>query len=285
VREPGPNLRVFKNYSWNGQGQIQYEITFQNLGTEPLFDVEILDTLPAGTSFDDNWNSDFWREISYDPLGNTPRWIVSELQPGWSSRIWFQVDLDEPTGEEGLAFTNLVEAPIDGDKWPGDNAFEITAYTGPDIFVEKWLSDGEPRPGEIVTFTVKFGNQNQWPWETDPDPPDPPTNIVDTLPDELTFVTATNPNNPEEEWLPDEIVGNTLTWGWGPMGAGSWWIFDIVAQVSETAGEGEVIVNTIEAYSNGDDIDPLPGNNTYELSLTILPQNYYIYLPIVLKNH
>jgi uncharacterized repeat protein (TIGR01451 family) len=285
VREPGPNLRILKDYGWNGHGQIEYQITFQNVGTEPLFDVNILDTLPDGTSFNDNWWSDFWQEIFYDPLGNTPRWILPELEPGWTSRIWFQVDLDDPSGEEGLAFINHVEADIPEDVWPEDNSFEITAYTGPDLFVEKWLSGGEPRPGEIVTFTVKFGNQNQWPWETDPDPPDPPTNIVDTLPDELTFVTATNPNNPEEEWLPDEIVGNTLTWGWGPMGPGSWWIFDIVAQVSETAGEGEVIVNTIEAHSNGGDIDPLPGNNTYELSLTILPQSYYIYLPIVLKNH
>ena len=284
VREPGPNLRVFKDYNWNGEGQIQYQINFQNLGTVPLYDINIVDTLPDGTHFNDNWWDDFWQEIIFDQMGPQLLWVVPELEPGQSARIWFQVDLDDPSGEEGLRFINHVQADIIGDVWPQDNSFDITAYTGPDIFVEKWLSGGEPRPGEIVTFTVKFGNQNQWPWETDPDPPDPPTTIVDTLPDELTFVTATAPWNPAEEWSPD-IVGNTLTWGWDRMDPGSWWIFDIVALVSESAVEGEVIVNTVEAFSNGDDVDPLPGNNAFELLISILPRNYYIYLPVILRNY
>ena len=286
IREEGPNLRIYKDYGWNGHDQIQYQITFQNVGTTPLYDVEILDTLPDGTHFNGNWWSDFWEEVIFDPIGSHQLlWVVPELHPGWNARIWFQVDLDEPTGEEGLSFTNHVQAEIIGDVWPDDNIHEVTAYTGPDIFVEKWLSGGEPRPGELVTFTVKFGNQNQWPWETDPEPPDPPTSIVDTLPDELTFLTATVPFSPEEPWHPDEIVDNTITWGFGPMHPGSWWLFDIVALVSESALPDEVIVNTVEAFSNGDDVDPLPENNTFELPITILPRIHYVYLPLVLRNY
>jgi hypothetical protein len=52
-----------------------------------------------------------------------------------------------------------------------------------------------------------------------------------------------------------------------------------------SAEEGNVIVNTVEAWSNGDDIDPLPDNNTFELPIAILPGNYYVYLPVILRNH
>jgi hypothetical protein len=111
------------------------------------------------------------------------------------------------------------------------------------------------------------------------------------LPDELSFITATVPWNPEaswspeEKWTPDEIVGNTYYWGWAPMHPQSWWTFQIVALVSEEAVEDEVIVNTVQAWSNGDDIDPVLANNTFHLPITILPLNYYVYLPIILKNH
>jgi len=286
VREPGPNLRVYKDYYWNWEGSIHYEIHFQNVGTLALHDVHILDDLPPGTTFDGvSWGSDFWHDIYYDPLGLTPRWIIPVLEPGWSSRIWFDVELDgELVGDEGLGYTNLVEAPVPDDVWPDDNISEITAYTGPDIFVEKWLSGGEPRPGEIVTFTVVFGNQNQPPWGSDPGV-EPATTFAETLPDDLTFLTATDPWNPDEEWLPGDIVGNTYYWDFGPMDAGSSWTVEIVALVSEEAVEGNVIVNTVEAWSNGDDIDPLLGNNTYDLELTILPGDYYVYLPIILRNH
>ena len=276
VREEGANVRVLKDYWWNGEGQLEYEIQFQNLGTVPLYDVPIWDTLPEGTSFNGNWSHNFWRDIAFDPVGDQLLWVVSELDPGWSSSIQFQVNLDEPLiGVQGLAYTNTVEAPLDGDVWTPDNSYSITAYTGPDIYAEKWLSGGEPRPGEIVTFTVKFGNQNRGPWGSDPNP-EPPTNIIDTLPEAMTFITATAPWNPEDRWQPDEIVGGSVIWGWGPMDTGSMWLFDVVARISDTVESGDVITNTIEAVSNGGDVDPLPGNNSFDLPLTILAPSFQV---------
>ena len=284
VRVPGPNLRIYKDYQWNGDGQLQYTIEFQNVGTEPLVDVEIVDTMPDRTSFSGS-ETDFWGEIFYAPLGPNPRWIIPLLEPGWNSQIRFTADLAEIwLGVQGEAYTNLASADIPDDRWPDDNISEVTAYTGPDLFIEKWLSGGEVRPGEIVTFTVRFGNQNRWPWGTDPEPPDPPNTITDILPDELTFVTATAPWNPDEEWLPDEIVGNTLSWGFGPLHPESWGTFQIVAQVSEDAEAG-VIINAVQIHSNSlNDVDPLPDNNSFELELTVVPE-HYIYLPLVFRNH
>ncbi len=286
VREEGPNLRIYKDYRWNWEGQIQYDIYFQNVGTEPLSGVEIVDTLPAFTSFSGEWDKDFWQDIDYDPLGPDPRWIIPVLEPGWSSRLWFNANLDSP--EQGMIYTNLAEAEVVGDVWPDDNISEVTAYTGPDIYIEKWLSGGEVRPGEIVTFTVEFGNRNKWPWGTDPGQSEPATSIVDILPAELTFIRATAPWNPDEEWVPDDIdeATNTVTWGFGQMHPESMWTFQIVAQVSEDAEVDAVLVNTVEVFNNSlNDTDPLPGNNTFDLELIVGSPDYIVYLPLILKNH
>ncbi len=286
VREDGPNLRIYKDYRWNWEGQIQYDLTFQNVGTEPLFGVEIVDTLPVGTSFYGDWGPDFWQGFDIIEGPGTLSWILPDLEPGWSGGLWFNVDLD--LIEQGDSYTNLAEAGVVGDVWTEDNVSEATAYTGPDIHIEKWLSGGEVRPGEIVTFTVEFGNQNRWPWGTDPGQSEPATTIIDILPAELTFVRATAPWNPDEEWIPDDIdeSTNTVTWSWGRMDPESSWTFQIVAQVSEDAEVDAVLVNTVQAYSNSEnDVDPLPDNNTFELELVVGPRDYLVYLPLILKNY
>jgi len=279
VRDHGPNLRVSKDYEWNWDGgteyRIQYEIRFENLGTETLYDVDIVDTPPAGTHFDGNWRHDFWRGITFEQVGNQLIWTLEELQPGDRSRIRFEVRLDSAPAQ-GKQFVNLLEAPIDGDVYPDDNYADVTAGTGPDIYVKKWISGGQPTPGGTVTFTVEFGNQNQWPWDSTGD-----SRIVDTLPPEMSFVTATHPDDPSQEWLP-YIDGNELQWDWGWMGHQNWWRFYLVVDIADTVETGDVLVNRIEAWSNADwDADEL--NNIFDLPMTITLNK--IYLPIVLKNH
>jgi uncharacterized repeat protein (TIGR01451 family) len=271
VQAPGANLAVAKDYWWNWEGQLQYEIRFWNLGTQSLYDVVLTDTLPAGTTFNPNWGHNFWEalDLTYD-TGDKVAWTIGRLDPGWSSSIHFQADLDGGlVGLEGEAYTNVVEAPIEGDVAPGDNYAEVTAYTGPDIFVEKWLSGGEPRPGEVVTYTIRFGNQN--PWWSGHWGMDPPTLLTDTLPAAMTFITATNPNDPEQGWAPREMVDNTLVWGVWPLWSDSWWEFDLAARITDTVVFGDVLVNTVEARANHDGhVDPVPGNNSAELTLEVL---------------
>ncbi len=140
--------------------------------------------------------------------------------------------------------------------------------TGPDVFIEKWLSGGEPRPGEIVTFTVMFGNHNGWPWDGDDQFS---SHITDTLPAEMTFITTTAPWNPADTWTPDVIVDNQLVWGWGPMWANSIWFYDIVVQITDTVVSGDVLTNIIEAYGDSpNDIEANWDNNVFALPVTIL---------------
>ncbi len=277
----GPNLRVVKDYQWNWEGQLQYNINFLNVGTSTLYDVALTDTLPPGTSFSGNWWHWFWEGMDLAPAGDELVWTVSRLEPGWSSGLAFQVDLDAGlVGQEGLSFPNLLEAPVVGDVYPQDNSSQVTAYTGPDIYVKKSLKSGDLRPGELLTFSIEFGNRNVWPWDSDPNYG---SHVIDTLPPGLTFVSATAPWNPNETWDPEQIDDNRVIWGWGPMWNNSWWQFDVVAKVTGPVVPGKAIVNTVEAYADGpDDVEPDYENNVAAVSL--LAERARIYLPMVLRN-
>jgi uncharacterized repeat protein (TIGR01451 family) len=282
VYDYGPNLRIDKYYQWNGEGQLEYTIEFRNVGSTNLHDVQIADTLPADTSFNGNWWHWFWEGIDFEQVGNQLIWTISRLEPTWSSGLRYQVDLDgNLVGIEGLCFTNAAEAPIPDDVWPGDNSDEVAACTGPDIYVKKWLSGGEPRPGEIVTFTVEFGNQSHSPWNSDDQYG---SHLTETLPTGMTFITATAPWNLDDRWQPEIVDGNTIVWRCWTMSAENWWQFDLAVELDSDLQGGDVLVNTVEARGDSpDDIEPNYVNNIFELPVTIsLPA---LYLPIVVKTY
>ena len=122
VNNPGPNLRIDKQYRWNWQGQLQYTIQFRNLGTTTLSQVKITDTLPANTSFSGNWSHWFPEGIQFEQLGNQLIWTIGSLESAGGSGLRYEVNLDAGVvGVEGLCYTNTAVAPIPGDVWPGDN--------------------------------------------------------------------------------------------------------------------------------------------------------------------
>lgn len=125
VYPPGPNLRVTKRHSWNGEGRLHYSIEFTNQGTELLSSVLVTDTLPAQTSWNGNWWFNFHRtvELLDSPPATQVRWRVSELYPSESGSIEFEIDLASPYLRPAQ-YTNTVEIfTPDGDPNPSDNTF------------------------------------------------------------------------------------------------------------------------------------------------------------------
>ena len=282
VRAAGPNLRVRKEAWWEWDGEIDYRIRIQNIGTTRMEDIWITDTYPISTTFNDNWWQEHgpWITATHDAPNRQIIFWVEELEDGETANIRFRVDVDESIrGVQGLIFTNTVKAPWPGDVYPADNTDVELAYTGPDVYVEKWLSGGEPAKGEIVTFTVEFGNRNQG-WSSDDNYG---SHITDTLPAEMEFITATAAYDPTQPWEPDVIDGNTLSWGWGPMWSNSTWYFDIVVRIADTVAAGDVLTNTIEAYGDSPyDVEPYTDNNVGHAAITI--PEYQIYLPLVMRD-
>jgi uncharacterized repeat protein (TIGR01451 family) len=279
VNEPGANLRVDKhtNWRWTWEGQLEYELRIMNMGTQRLDDVVITDTYPLSTTFDGNWWQNHGPEITLTHSAENRQIVfqMNPLHPGETASVGYQFNLlPEVCYIEGLAYTNELAAALPGDVYPVDNQDTVTAYSGPDVFVRKWLSGGEPRPGEVVTFTVEFGNANRWPWNGDWNFG---SHLTDTLPDGMTFIQATAPWDPDESWHPELIEGQQVVWGWGAMGAESMWTYQIIAQISETVPGGEVLTNLIEARGDSpDDLEPDSENNLASEKFTVLGPHFQI---------
>jgi uncharacterized repeat protein (TIGR01451 family) len=270
LNEPGPNLWVNKqNYSWEEEGRLLYEVRIENRGTTPLDNVWLTDTYPEGTVLTDWWQNHgppITATLVDIPNRQIAFW-VDWLNPGETASLSFHLNLDDDLiGQQGLLFTNLLDAPLDGDVYPADNHDEVTAMTGPDVYIEKWLAQGEPKPGEQVTFRVRFGNANQWPWNGDMNYG---SHITETLPAGMTFVEATWING--DVWEPELVDGNTVVWGAWTMWSSSSYEFNLTVQLDESVQGGDVLVNTIEAYGDSPtDIDPYLANNLFELPVTVL---------------
>ncbi|HET6444592.1 MAG TPA: PKD domain-containing protein [candidate division Zixibacteria bacterium] len=135
----GPNLSIEKWHGWNGDGQLQYDIRFSNIGSEMISNVWITDTLPDLTNWNGYWNLWFdWSRLIGDinAIDNQLMWNFSELYPGDQGQIQFQVDLEFP-GQPLLWYTNTVEITVPpGDIDPDDNNYVDVAFSGPEI---RWV--------------------------------------------------------------------------------------------------------------------------------------------------
>jgi hypothetical protein len=286
VRAAGPSLRVRKEAWWDWEGQIRYQTRFENIGTTRMEDIWITDTYPISTTFNDDWRVRWGPSVTatHDASNRQLIFWAEDLGPGDTGSVGFRVDLDDSIhGVQGLVFTNTVEAPWPGDVYPADNRDVELAYTGPDVYIEKWLSGGEPEPGEIVTFTVEFGNRNLWPWDGDDEYG---SHITDTLPAAMEFITATAPWDRNQRWVPEDITGTTVRWGWVTMWSDSTWQFDIIARITDTVEGGDVLTNRIEAYGDSPyDIEPYYDNNVSSATVTLPKHKHKLYLPLVLKGY
>jgi uncharacterized repeat protein (TIGR01451 family) len=279
IRGTGANVSVMKRAQWNWEGQIQYEIRLRNLGTTTLQDMVVVDTLPAGTSFSGNWWHNFWEDVQFSQVGNQLRWTVSRLEPEWMLDIYFEADLDsELIGDQGLAFTNRVEAPVTGDVYPADNVHELVTYTGPDLYAEKWLSGGELLPGETITLTVRCGNKSLWPWQVDDEAS---VRLRDRLPAGMTYAGAYWPDG-DVNYGDYDPVTRVVIWDFGSLGSDDQSIFYLVVDLDEDMAFGKTI-NRLEVYEVPQlDIDPVPANNSFDYPL---PIGQSVYLPLVTKSN
>lgn len=163
----------------------------------------------------------------------------------------------------GLIFTNTVEVMLDpADTNPADNIGDVVLTTGPDLYVEKTLVDGDLLPGETITFSLRFGNDrkgHEW-WNMQGD-----AWLEDILPGRLEYVSADPPY--------DLRVGLHLFWFLGQMGAGHRDEIYLTARVTDTAEGDDIFTNWVEITSDqpSNDIEPYYGNNedSYEVAIAL----------------
>ena len=277
----GPNLRVTKEHDWRDHDrQLRYRIRIENVGNTEIEDVEVVDTYPESTHFNGDWWHHYHRniELEHNPATRQLTWTLERMRPGDGTDIEFVVDLDESViGEQGLSFVNLVEAPLPDDVYPDNNTYEDTALTGPDLFVRKWVSDGEIKPGERITMMVQFGNMSQHPWYMSDDTH---VRLAERLPAGMSFVASQWPDgSPFTPFFNDPASGIVL-WTDGRLGSDDERWFHLVVDLAPDLEPGDVLINNITiAQVLPLDIDPNPDNNSFDYPVRI--PTIDIYLPMI----
>ncbi len=165
LNPPGPNLRIRKWGHWIGEDVLQYVVHFDNIGDQPIPDVAIVDTLPAGTFWDGWWAPMFppeWLagDVVYD--GGVLTWNLHQLNPREHGELAFNVPLDgsqQPL--QWLANTIEITVPA-GDTNPADNYHTHVSLWGNECDGEHVSLSGQTysddfwclAPGSITTGSV-----------------------------------------------------------------------------------------------------------------------------------
>jgi uncharacterized repeat protein (TIGR01451 family) len=264
VRNPGPNLMIVKDGHLNDN--LRYDINFFNVGTTRIDGFTITDTYPLSTTFSDG-QIDWGGNITFtsNPADRQAIWQVNEsIGPGQNGGGRLEVNID-PAIERGRLLTNVIQISVPpGDVDPTNNTYTLVKGTGPDLYVEKTASSPWVNAGDLLTFTLSYGNRA----ERGEDHTDWGGTVwlTDTLPGGLAYVTSTQRFCGEPEcppFIPD-FVGNQLVFDVGPQGDGWWNEIYLTVRVTDTAQKGDVFTNSAEIASSNpvDDVEPYYDNNT-----------------------
>jgi uncharacterized repeat protein (TIGR01451 family) len=259
VRAAGPNLRVVKVGWFSDPNHVQYDLAIENIGSSAVYDVVVVDVLPAGLTLD-GYGLEFWEPWTAVTAAGRVTFTLARLDSGWNTtaHLWLSGNLPN-----GTHFTNTAQITVPpGDVYPADNTTVRVLGAGPDLRIEKSLTGGEPAPGALLTYTLHFENQSTW-WTEGAVP------ITDTLPAGVEFVGA---------WwrlcgisyfcaaVPDRTSGRALSWDWaGSDPVGEWWWNDLLVtvRVTDVLGTGGVFTNTaVIASTSPADVEPTTGNNS-----------------------
>jgi uncharacterized repeat protein (TIGR01451 family) len=216
---------------------LTYTINYENYGSAPANDTTIVDTLPPRVSFVSATNGG-----TYNPATHTVTWNVGTVAQGTGGQVAVTVQLDPvfPAGTTTLENKVAISTTSPGEVDTSDN----TATDTTDVFaaVELAISKAAaPEPvdaGGALTYTID--------WTVAGNAYAPDVKIVDTLPDLVSFVSASDGGVYDP-------VAHTVTWNLGqvtPVKTGS---YTIQVQVDSPLYNGTTLENTVEiADSIGD---------------------------------
>ncbi len=247
TQSPGPNLRVTKWYNWGDVAPgntIQYQLRFENDGTEPIYDPVFQDILPDHTTLNGyGWNE----QPTFE--GNTLTWTPNwQLNPGDQHGFWLQVNVDGGT-PAGTLLTNTAQGSTStAEVRTDDNREQVLLTVGPDLRVEKELLDEGIRPGYRARYRIRIWNDGRATARN--------AVLTDILPDGLTFAGS--------NWGGD-VDGNRVTWNLGDLGTDWRGEFDMEVDVARDLAAGSSVTNRLEITN--DQGDAFPSNNIFELTL------------------
>ena len=271
----GPNLRVTKWGGWHGDraGHAWYQFAVENVGDVAVSQVVVTDTYPLSMMMEWGVNTD-WNRVAGFTHDTAGHWFTATLEnvnPGYRLDFNFNTTMATPVSL-GLILTNTVTVPhVSGDTNAADDSDDFVLATGPDLYVEKTLVGGTFLPGEVITFSLRFGNDqpvHTWWWNTQGN-----VWITDTLPTGLEYITSTLRwcGGPDCPYIVPSIASDQLVFGVGPQNTSSWNEIYLTVRITDTAEGGHLFTNQVEIASDQpvSDTEPYYDNNHDEYDVLI----------------
>ena len=231
---------------------VVYTVTYQNHGNQDATGAYVIETVPAGSTFDSANSTPGWTNIG----GNDYRFDIGDLAAGASGSILFAVKVDStlPAGQEQL--NNTASINDDGtngtDPTPADNSdSDVTPLiAAPDLSVTKTDSSSSTTPGASIVYTLTAANNGT----------QDATGVVltETLPDGTTFDSA----NSSVGWY--DIGGGQFEFIIGNLSAGTSTpvLFAVTVTAPAAAGHDDIVNNASIADDGTNGSDPIPGDNS-----------------------
>jgi len=166
--------------------KVTYVISFQNKNSSPVNNVLIVDALPKEASFIRARSDDSGVVGRYDPQTHTYTWSYTSLPPAKSPTLLDIVVQVNKDVVPGTTITNSVTIDSDQTRPVAASAQAVTFYSVPSLtkyVVGSVVGESEyVDTDDTVVYAIRFNNDNDSALTN--------VSIVDTLPQELSFVSA-----------------------------------------------------------------------------------------------
>ena len=228
---PPPDVTVSKSDGLDQAepGQIvTYTVNFENAGPGPAYDVVVTDTLPAYTSFLECTTT----LGTCSESGGVVTAHVGDLQPGDSGTMEVVVRLDPvfPAGTTTLVNRAVIGTPTRGDDPSNNEATDSTDVTAVvELNLDKTATPEPVDAGGVLTYTLN--------WSTGGNAFANGLTLVDTLPDHVTFASASDGGTYDAN-------SRTVTWNLGDHVPGDTGAVTLVVNVDTPLPNGMTLHNT-----------------------------------------
>jgi uncharacterized repeat protein (TIGR01451 family) len=226
---------------------VVYSVTLQNTTAADVEVSSLVDTLPDDFEYIGlAWNSE-WGEEPWDNVAPEIQWTGPITVPASDSlTLRYKIYIPESVPLSPDPHTNTATATVNSTEYSAEAVLVVGVG---EASVEKTASPMQVYPGELVTYTVTFGNSGYTTLSL--------TTVSDVLPDGITFVEMT-----ANSQVPDPPSGDTGTITWdGPFGIPSLdeFVVEYVVSTPETSdtlrlqnlvsghlGDGTVVEDSVE---------------------------------------
>jgi uncharacterized repeat protein (TIGR01451 family) len=253
-----PGLSIVKavdKQAANNGDELLYTLVVHNSSSEPVYAVEVVDTIPDSTVFA---AGSITGGGDYDLSENLVKWSIPTIAEGSEVQLSFRVVIDGPFATLPAVIANAAIATIRdiptlraSDRTFISNTVEtvVDVPTG-ELGITKRVSATLASPGDRITYTITVTNGN-------------PTSassvlVSDAIPDSTTYVAGSISNGGSYS-----AANDSLTWNLGTLAAFSSRSVSFDVTIDANVVDGQRIPNTALVRSS------LGGNESNEVVTAI----------------